>query len=310
MSSLSTVSARADFSEAIARRDRFTKPLFDAANPFAAKLVCDITDNSVDDAIATIRRASFKGADVFNLNVSLINYEKLEDLSRIFDGVRMPVFTAVRRASFLPVYGGTPFPPRQQTDAERVDVHLRCLDFGSVGVDLELDTFHADKGSESLANEIDAGVDEERASTLGPIGEVSFDADAIGQQKEAIRRIKSRDGFVIMSTHTVRPINTAEALLIANSAIERGADYVKMVVRTRSQDDQDELVRASLALRKDISVPFILMPMGRHTVATRLALFTLGAGWAIAQAEFIPGGFHQQPLIDAWLPIISALRAS
>jgi hypothetical protein len=310
MSSLSTISGKADFSEAIARRDRFTKPLFDAANPFAAKLVCDITDNTVESAIATMRRAAFKGADVFNLNVSLIGYEKLEELSRIFDGVKMPVFTAVRRASFLPVYGGTPFPPRQQTEAERVDVHLRCLDFGSVGVDMELDTFHTDKGSVSLANEIAAGVDQERASVLGPIGDVSFDEDAIGQQKEAIRQIKSRGGFVIMSTHTARPINTSEVLLIARSAAERGADYVKMVVRTRSQEDQDELVRASLALRKEISIPFILMPMGRHTVATRLTLFTLGAGWAITQAEFVPGGFHQQPLIETWLPIIRALRAS
>ena len=310
MSSLSTISGKADFSEAIARRDRYTKPLFDAANPFAAKLVCDITDNSVEDAIATIRRAAFKGADVFNLNVSLIAYHKLEELSLIFSDVKMPIFTAVRRASFLPVYGGTPFPPRQQSDAERVDVHLRCLDFGSVGVDMELDTFHIDKGAESLANEIDAGVDEERASTYGPIGEVSFDSDAIVGQKEAIRQIKSRNGFVIMSTHTARPINTSEALLIANSAVERGADYVKMVVRTRSQDDQDELVRAALALRKDISIPFILMPMGHHTVATRLTLFTLGAGWAITQAEFVPGGFHQQPLIEAWRPIINALRAS
>ncbi len=138
----------------------------------------------------------------------------------------------------------------------------------------------------------------------------AFDQDAIGQQKEAIRQIKSRGGFVIMSTHTARPINTSEVLLIARSAAERGADYVKMVVRTRSQEDQDELVRASLALRKESSIPFILMPMGHHTVATRLTLFTLGAGWAITQAEFVPGGFHQQPLIEAWLPIIRALRAS
>lgn len=310
MSSLSTISAKADFSEAIARRDRFTKPLFDAANPFAAKLVCDITDNSVEGAIATIRRAAFKGADVFNLNVSLLDYENLEEISRIFTDVQMPVFTAVRRASFLSVYGGTPFPPRQQTDAERVDVHLRCLDFGSVGVDMELDTFHVDKGPESQANEVNAGVDRARASTLGPIGDVSFDADAIALQKDAIRQIKARNGFVIMSTHTARPINTSEALLVANAAAERGADYVKMVVRTRSQDDQDELVRASLSLRKTLSVPFILMPMGHQTVATRLTLFTLGAGWAITQAEFVPGGFHQQPLIDAWLPIINAMRAS
>ena len=310
MSSLSTISAKADFSEAIARRSCFTKPLFDSANPFAAKLVCDITDNSVESAIATMRRAAFKGADVFNLNVSLIDYEKLEDIGRIFVDVQMPVFTAVRRASFLPVYGGTPFAPRQQTDAERVGDHLRCLDYGSVGVDMELDTFHVDKGSKSRANEIAAGVDRERAGLLGPIGDVSFDADAIEQQKEAIRQIKSRNGFVILSTHTARPINTAEVLLIAQAAAERGADYVKMVVRTRSQEDQDELVRASLVLRRELSIPFILMPMGHQTVATRLTLFTLGAGWAITQAEFVPGGFHQQPLIDVWLPIIRALRAS
>ena len=310
MSSLSTISAKADFSEAVTRRSRFARPMFDAANPFAAKLVCDITDNSVEGAIATIRRAAFKGADVFNLNVSLIDYGNLDEVSRIFSDVQMPVFTAVRRASFLPIYGGTPFAPRQQSDAERVGAHLRCLDFGSVGVDLELDTFHGDTPPLSLAHEVDAGVDSERAAALGPIGEVSFHTDAIAQQKDAIRQIKSRNGFVILSTHTARPINTSETLLIARSAAERGADYVKMVVRTRSQEDQDELVRASLALRKESSIPFILMPMGHHTVATRLTLFTLGAGWAITQAEFVPGGFHQQPLIEAWLPIIRALRAS
>lgn len=290
-----------------ARQKPFAKPMFDAANPFAAKLVCDITDDSVESAIATMRRAAFKGADIFNLNVSLIDYDDIEQLSRIFADVQMPVFTAIRRASFLPVYGGTKFPPRNQTDAERVLDHLRCLDFGSVGVDLELDTFQE---KSSLTDEIDAGVDRKRADDLGPIGEVSFSRDVIAQQVDAIQRIKSRGGFVIMSTHTSRPLDTSEVLLIARSAAERGADYVKMVVRTQSQEDQDELVRASLALRKEKSIPFILMPMGRNTVATRLTLFTLGAGWAITQAEFVPGGFHQQPLIEAWLPIIRAMRAS
>lgn len=305
----STASSEGDATAlAIERRRRFTQPVFDAGNPLAAKLMCDITDTSVSAAIATMRNAAFRGADVFNLNVSRIECGAAEELAPIFSQIRLPILTAVRRASFLSLYGGGPKVPLYRTEEERIALQLKCVGFGAAGIDLELDSF--DESGGSAEREIEAGVEPARAKQRGVIGDISFDPAAAALQKATAQKIKEQGGFVLMSSHTRRPINTDEAMLITRSAIERGADFVKIVVSVDDRDDQDELVRASLAMRKEFSLPFILMPMGSDTVAARIALFMLGGGWAVTQSEFTPGGFHQQPLIEAWRTIVNAWRAS
>lgn len=293
---------------AIERRKHFTKPVFDPKNPLAAKTMCDVTDTTVASAIATMRQAAFKGADVFNLNVSRLDCESVDEVAPAFAGIRLPVLTATRRASFLALYGGGEPSRLYRTEEERIAVQLRCVELGAAGIDLELDSL--DEDQPSVEAEIKAGVDPDRARKLGPIGDISFDPAVVSAQKRTVAAVKERGGFALLSSHTRRPINVFEACLITQSAIERGADFVKIVVSTNSRDDQDELVRASLVMRKQFDVPFILMPMGQDTVATRIALFMLGGGWAVTQNAFVPNGFHQQPLIEAWLPIVNAWRAS
>ncbi|MGE0339219.1 MAG: type I 3-dehydroquinate dehydratase [Xanthobacteraceae bacterium] len=294
--------------QAAERRSHFTKPIFDPENPLAAKLMCDVTDTSVASAIATMRQAAFKGADVFNLNVSRLDCGSVDEIAPAFSQIRLPVLTAVRRASFLALYGGGEPSRLYRSEEERIKVQLRCVELGAAGIDLELDSH--DENPASPDAEIAAGVDPSRARGLGPIGDISFDPAVVSRQKNTVRAVKERGGFVLMSSHTRRPIDTDEACLITQSAIERGADFVKIVVSVGSRDDQDELVRASLVMRKRFDIPFILMPMGRDTVATRIALFMLGGGWAVTQNDFVPNGFHQQPLIEAWRPIVNAWRAS
>lgn len=301
-------SSEVDTALAVARRKHFPKPVFDPKNPLAAKLMCDVTDTSVASAIATMRQAAFKGAEVFNLNVSRLDCASVEEVAPVFAQIRLPVLTAVRRASFLALYGGGEPSRLYRSEEERIKVQLRCVELGATGIDLELDSFDDSGGSADL--EFAAGVDPARAKALGPIGDLSFDEKAVTAQRAAAIAVKERGGFVLMSSHTRRPINTEEACLITQSAIERGADFVKIVVSVDSRDDQDELVRASLEMRKKFDIPFILMPMGRDTVATRIALFMLGGGWAVTQLEFVPNGFHQQPLIEVWRAIVNAWRAS
>jgi len=301
-------SSEADVALAIERRKHFTNPVFDPRNPLAAKTMCDVTDISVASAIATMRQAAFKGADVFNLNISRLDCSSVEEVAPVFAQIRLPVLTAVRRASFLALYGGGEPSRLYRTEEERFQVQLRCVELGAAGIDFELDSFDETGGSASL--EIAAGVEASRGKALGPIGDISFDEQVVVAQREAVRAIRERGGFVLMSSHTRRPIDTQEACLIVQSAINRGADFVKIVVSVNSQEDQDELVRASLVMRKRFDIPFILMPMGRDTVATRLALFMLGGGWAVTQNDFVPNGFHQQPLIEAWRAIVNAWRAS
>jgi 3-dehydroquinate dehydratase len=309
MNFLSTESSKEDgVALAAERRKRFTRPVFDPNNPLAAKTMCDVTDTSVAAAIATMRQAAFKGADVFNLNVSRLDCVSVEEVAPVFAQIRLPVLTAVRRASFLALYGGGEPSRLYRTEEERIAVQLRCVELGAAGIDFELDSH--DEDQPSVEAEVEAGVDGDRARKLGPIGDISFDSTVAAAQKQTVQAVKERGGFVLMSSHTRRPINVFEACLITQTAIERGADFVKIVVSTGSRDDQDELVRASLVMRKQFDVPFILMPMGQDTVATRIALFMLGGGWAVTQNAFVPNGFHQQPLIEAWLPIVKAWRAS
>lgn len=284
--------------------------MFDAKNPNAPKIVCDISEHSVASVISTMRTALAHGADAFHLNVSRIDYRSLDDVAEVFQRISVPIFTSNRRAGFSPVYGDSQFEPRNESDDERMSIQLRCLTMGSVGIDMEMDTFHRQDDPVTLEQEKKAGLDPERGASFGKVGEVSFDPSAVAKQRDILKEVKKAGCFSILSSHTARPVSAKEACLLAQAAADRGADFFKLVVRTRSEDDQDEVVRAALELRRTASLPFVIMPMGQKTLATRAALFLLGGAWVFAQPDYVPTGFDQQPLPELLVPLVRALRSS
>lgn len=283
--------------------------MFSPSDLNAPKIVCDISDSTVASVIATMKTAIADGADAFHLNISRVNLTDVEELKPIFDRIKVPIFSSNRRAAFFPVYGESDFEPRQESDEVRMAGLLRSVQLGGVGVDIEFDTFHEMPDDISIAQEGAAGLSSGKEG-IGRLGEVSFDPTAVARQKEFIRSVKDAGGFTVMSTHTSRPMSVAETLVLAEAAAERGADYLKIVVRTRDEEDGDEVVRAALALRRKSALPFVIMPMGSATLATRAALFLLGGGWVFSQPKYVPTGFDQQPLPHLLVPLVRALRAS
>jgi hypothetical protein len=271
--------------------------------------VCDISDATVAAAIATMKTAIVEGADAFHLNISRLDIAGADELKPIFERIRVPVFSSNRRASFFAVYGESTFEPRNETDGERMSILLQSVRSGGAGVDMEMDTFHAASEATSIAQERDAGLDTGRDG-IGRLGEVTFDPAAVAEQKKFLQSVKAAGGFCVLSCHTSRPMTADETLVLAQAAAARGADHLKIVVRTRSEEDNDEVVRGALALRRKSPLPFVIMPMGDSTLAERAALFMLGCGWVYSQPKYVPTGFDQQPLPELLVPMVRALRAS
>jgi hypothetical protein len=283
--------------------------MFRANDMNAPKIVCDISDATVAAAIATMKTAIAAGADAFHLNISRLDIASTDELKAIFERIRVPVFSSNRRASFFAVYGESPFEPRLETDEERMSSLLRSIRLGGAGVDMEMDTFHAASEDIAIVQERAAGLASGRDG-VGRLGEVTFDPTAIARQSEFLGEVKAAGGFSVMSCHTSRPMTADETLVLAEAAAARGADHLKIVVRTRTETDRDEIVRGALALRRRSPLPFVIMPMGGATLAERAALFMLGCAWVYSQPKYVPTGFDQQPLPELLVPMVRALRSS
>lgn len=280
--------------------------MFDSNNSSAPKIVCDVADCSVPAVIATAKKAISAGADVIHINVSRIDYTCVDELAPIFSRINVPILASNRRSAFFHVYGEGSFTPRQESDEQRTNILLDCVSMGCSGIDIEFDTFHDHPLNKSIDDEAAAGLG---SRDLGPVGDVSFSDDVCERQKEFIAKIQAAGARVILSSHTSRPVSAEEACILERAAAERGADFFKLIVRTKKAEDDDEIIRAALQLRRSSSIPYIIYPLGDRSLATRAALFLLGGAWVLGQENYVPTGFDQQPLVDLLPPLVRILKA-
>lgn len=253
-------------------QDMRVKKLTSLERPF---ICATIWEDNKEEVMRAIRESELQGADAFELDLLQL-YGKLnfEDLKDIISTTSKPIFTTLRRKDAW----GRRF---NGSEEERINYQIKVFELGTVGFDIEADTFDPNKGQiEWTENE-----------------------DAIKKQIKIIEEIHAMGGEVVMSCHKFDTLVDQESALKIGKAMEsRNADIAKIVGRAHSYEDLIETLKTIVLLKKELKIPFVHVSMGEYGKLSRIFGAMLGSCLVFCQHKLNPKG----PL---WhLPLITTTR--
>jgi len=246
------------------------KKLTELKRPFICAVITSPTINGVIDSIEVAER---EGAEAFELNLSFLlgSNSRLSknELKDIFSATKCPIFTTNRRVDVK----GNVF---QGSDEERMQIQLECLELGSVGLDMELDTFTA------------PGTPLDSISNL-----------TIEKQRKIIQKVHELGGEVMISHHEPERIFQPEEAVRIATHIEKilKADIAKLISFARSYDDFITCLQTTLSLRKYTRIPFVHQAHGQHGKLSRVICPILGSILFYCPPEVGKGTVIDQPSI-------------
>jgi 3-dehydroquinate dehydratase len=263
----------------------------DLPQPFVCCVLID--DHTVDGMLRTMKLAEYEGADAFDLEIQGLNPDQrtVAALRPLFRNATRPIFTVYRRYSLR----GTEFVPAELDEQARMQLQLDLIDEGSLGFDMELDTFDPRPGPPSRTDE-GKRYNYDRSS---PPREVSHDPRAVEAQVRLIEEAHRRGGEVLASAHTLTRMTPAAALDLGRLAEARGADALKIVQFCASYEDTLEALQASVLLKRELSIPFVHMAMGEYGKLVRPLAPLFGSMLVFARRDYAPGSFLDQPPLRA-----------
>ena len=263
----------------------------DIPRPFICGVLID--DPTPDGVIRTMKLAEYEGADAFDLELQSLDpeFRSPAALKPLFDVATRPIFTVYRRYSLR----GSNLVYAESNEETRMQAQLDLIDLGSIGFDMELDTFDPRPGP-SNATEAGKRYSYDRDS---PPREVSDDPQAIDRQMRLIEATHRRGGEVLASAHTLTRLSPAGALAIGRIAEARGADAVKIVQFCASDEDVVESLESTVLLKCELKIPYVMMAMGEYGKLNRIMAPLLGSMLIFARQDYRPGGFLDQPPIRA-----------
>ncbi len=232
-------------------------------------IVSVITEPDPDSAIATIRNSEYDGAQAFDLHLRSLElqYHNITDLERIIKCTNKPVMTIY--------YRGDSKWTREVTDEERAEAHLLSLECGASACDIMGDMFDPS------------------------LMEISFKPDVIDRQKKFIDKIHKLGGEVIMSSHTWTHMSTDQVVEHLKALESRGADMVKVACSVNNEDELVEAFETTVALKRELKVPFIHICMGQFGKLHRFVGPMLGSSLIFCVQTYTQRGHKEQPLVRA-----------
>jgi hypothetical protein len=240
-----------------------------------------------------MRLGALDGAHTFEINLPALAQEPERNLAKTFTAGPEPVYTTCRRRSFMKVYGIDEASLPDWTDDERMARQVAAIALGSSAIDIELDTFDP-----MPAPPIGTTEAELFAQTFGPPAELTNSAAAVARQKEVAAHAKEMGVEVLFSCHTGRPQTVESLIEIAETAVSRGADMVKIVTPCRDRTDLFAVLEGTSRLATLLPVPFTLIGAGEAGQLSRVVGANFGSSWLIGQQTMTPCGFHPQPLVS------------
>ena len=272
------------------------------ARPFICCVLID--DDSPDAVIRTIKLAEYEGADAFELDLQSLapEHRRPQAVAPIFAATNRPVFTVYRRYDMT-----QPEPAWYEPDEEvRMQLQLDCLDVGSIGLDMELDTFAPNPNPWPPTP---AGL-RYAWDTASPPREVSKEPRTVEKQCRLIEEAHRRGGEVLASSHCLTRLTADGAVAMGRLAEERGADAVKIVRFNGTYGDIVDTLAATVAMRESLNIPFVMMAMGEFGKLTRPMAPLLGSMLVFAKVDYRPGGFFDQPPIRAMKAVFDNIDMS
>jgi hypothetical protein len=259
----------------------------DIRRPFICCVLID--DPTIEGVIRTIKLAEYEGADAFDLELQGLAPENRtpKALRPVFESTTLPIFTVYRRYNLR----GSELVYAESDEDARMRAQLDLIDLGSIGFDMELDTFDPQP---RILTSTDEGkrYSYDRSS---PPREISHDPSAVERQLRLIEETHRRGGEVLASSHALTRVTPDGALAIGRIAEERGADALKLVQFCANYDDVVESLASTVLLERELKIPFVHMAMGEYGKLTRVMAPLLGSMLVFARQDYRPGSFLDQP---------------
>lgn len=238
-------------------------------------VTCILAQPSPEDAIAAIRNGEFAGADAFAIHLRM---EKAlltqENFKKIAQSTAKPVM-------FLLYRGDVGSWPTQASDEERVELLKLAIRAGGAAVDFPADTFDASPR------------------------EISRNPVAIDKQRRAIEDVHALGGEVVMSSHIAEALSTDEVLEHMLSVEKRGADFAKIVTVADTEEQYVDAVNTTLALRRELRVPFIHLINGKFALAHRFLAPKLGSAITFCVERYSANFVTSQPPVQNMKNVLS-----
>lgn len=136
-------------------------------------------------------------------------------------------------------------------------------------------------------------------SGMGQGLELSENPAAIEKQMRLVDQIHSMGREVLMSSHVLKFTPAETVLKIAFEQQRRGADIVKIVTASNSDEELMENLRITTLLKKELKVPFLYLSGGTHSKLHRMIGAQLGCVTYLAVQMHDERAVPTQPTIRA-----------
>lgn len=232
-------------------------------------LVCMLDDvRYPDECIAIIRNAVYDGADAFYIHLDHLDPGcwNPADLRKIFDYAGdKPVIALFYRRKKLPLY----------TDDELLEVLFMAVEAGASMCDVMGDIFDPSPRQLSLKPEI------------------------VDRQKRLIDKIHAMGAEVLMSSHTGDFMTAEETIAHARAMESRGADMIKIVVSSQSEEEMYEAFRITTLMKRELKVPFLHICGGQSGKLHRAIAPLFGSSMVLCVQAYTSGSSREQTLLRA-----------
>lgn len=215
--------------------------------------------------IARARNMEFDGAGAIAIELNYLKpeFRNYDSLKSIIDSVNLPFMAIFYRNDKW----GDP------SDDERQELLLNAVDAGAAMIDVMGDLYDPSPR------------------------EITLDSAAIDKQKRLIDDIHSRGSEVIISSH-MPDFRTTEQVIEHMKEVEsRGADVVKIVHGVTNEEELAETFKTTLALKKELKVPFVHLCNGKLRRPHRFMGPSLGVAITFAVHEYDERYSYNQPTI-------------
>jgi hypothetical protein len=260
-----------------------------------------IDDATPPGVLRTMKLAEYEGADAFDLELQALEpeYRTPSELRPIFEHATRPILTVYRRYTLQ----GSRFVYVEADEEARMRAQLDLIELGSIGFDMELDTFDPQPPQRIDTDDGRRRMYDRRSTPC----EISSDPRAVERQIRLIDEAHRRGGEVMASSHALVRLTPDGALAIGRLAEERGADAVKIVQFCADDDDVAEALTSTVRLKRELRIPFVLMAMGEYGKLVRALSPLLGSMLVFARQDYARGSFLDQPPVRAMRQLFSSV---
>jgi 3-dehydroquinate dehydratase len=128
--------------------------------------------------------------------------------------------------------------------------------------------------------------------------EITHNPEAIDKQKRLIDQIHAKGAEVVISSHLPSEFRTTEQVLEHMLDVQsRGADVVKIVTNVNTDEELAEAFKTTMALKRELNVPFIHLCGGKFSRPHRFMGPALGVSIVFGVPYYHSVYSFPQPLI-------------